>query len=464
MITRCLAATSPCRLQPLARGRQKASTSETHTAARPTPGRAEGLQSAEQRSTPRADITMASVGRPQSASFHHAQGETDAEGGGGERRVDVAAHVRAELEGHECAWSIVVRPTLPYKSSVWHIAGAFLGPLPMIRFRCVSAKDVPALLQFVRSGLSDQSRELFAPYPYYLADDELAIALRAAIQDSVDQRSLSFVVTARDEKVSAELGEATDQIVAHAFLWAVQSPVPELGIAVMDSFQGQGLGKALMALLVACARTLGKDAVELTTMMQNERARKLYLACGFEELGTILNPLGCDVTAAFQGRATPTHIGNLSAASASLHLLLLALKCRRWQCDCGLAQALQNALDADPEELQQRKSSKWSESLGRARRQSKFDRAWRTSARVPSLCLGTCVDEQTASIHQTRCVHSLLAHSLPYIVLFCLSSGNCLVFLVLNCLVLSVVWGLWWCVALLKLFVFEIQASRAGCQ
>jgi len=41
-----------------------------------------------------------------------------------------------------------------------------------------------------------------------------------------------------------------------------------------------------------------------TTLQGNARAKAVYVACGFEELGVILNPLGCDVTAAFQGRYT----------------------------------------------------------------------------------------------------------------------------------------------------------------
>lgn len=226
----------------------------------------------------------------------------------------MAEHVKAEMEGRGCPWTIIVRPTLPYKSSVWHIEGAFLGERPRIKFRCVARRDVPALLHFVRSGLSERSRELFAPYPYHLADDKLATVLGDAIQDSLDQRSLSFVVTAGGGTIDAEQGDAGDRVVAHAFLWAVQSSVPELGIAVADDLQRQGLGKALMALVVACARALGKDAVELTTMLHNEGAKKLYLACGFEQLGTILNPLGCDVTAAFEGRAAPTSIGKCAHA------------------------------------------------------------------------------------------------------------------------------------------------------
>jgi ribosomal protein S18 acetylase RimI-like enzyme len=229
------------------------------------------------------------------------------------RDSDVDGCLHGELEACKCTWLVTVRPTLPYKSSVWHIAGAFLGPLPGLKFRCVAPSDAPALLQFVRTGLSERSRRLFAPYPYHRPDEELEAELSAAIQDSVEQRSLSFIVTAPREAApgGAEPPEGADQqlIVAHAFLWAMQSQVPELGIAVADSFQGQGLGKALVSLVVACARTTDKDAIELTTMLENTGAKRMYLSCGFQELGTILNPLGCDVPAAFEGRAVPTGIG-----------------------------------------------------------------------------------------------------------------------------------------------------------
>ena len=98
--------------------------------------------------------------------------------------------------------------------------------------------------------------------------------------------------------------------------------------------EGSGLGKAVMAVLVGCARAVSRVGLELTTMQGtrftcftsttvlalleqkvestltqttlqgNARGKAVYVACGFEELGIILNPLGCDVTAAFQGRYT----------------------------------------------------------------------------------------------------------------------------------------------------------------
>jgi len=66
--------------------------------------------------------------------------------------------------------------------------------------------------------------------------------------------------------------------------------------------------KAVMAILLGIACDMGKDAVELTTVLDNEAAMRLYEACEFETLGTILNPLGCDVSAAFAGRAEPRGI------------------------------------------------------------------------------------------------------------------------------------------------------------
>ena len=42
------------------------------------------------------------------------------------------------------------------------------------------------------------------------------------------------------------------------FCAKLQDAVPELGIAVADRLQGKGLGKAVMSLLVACARAMDK--------------------------------------------------------------------------------------------------------------------------------------------------------------------------------------------------------------
>jgi GNAT superfamily N-acetyltransferase len=194
-------------------------------------------------------------------------------------------------------------------SSVWAAAGSLEHvSVGTVDFRCAARQDAGALLKFVREELTDRSRALFAPYPYELSDAELLSSFHKAIEDSLEGQSLSFIFTEGSGGKGAAAVEEEPRIVAHAFLWAAQTQVPEVGIAVADRLQGRGLGKAVMAILVGCARCMHKDALELTTMLDNTRAKTLYEKTGFETLGTIINPLGCDVTAAFEGRAEPTGI------------------------------------------------------------------------------------------------------------------------------------------------------------
>jgi putative acetyltransferase len=59
-----------------------------------------------------------------------------------------------------------------------------------------------------------------------------------------------------------------------------------LGIMVHDQFQGQGIGRDLMEMLLHMADNfLGLARVELEVYPDNERAIRLYKSCGFEHEG-----------------------------------------------------------------------------------------------------------------------------------------------------------------------------------
>lgn len=79
------------------------------------------------------------------------------------------------------------------------------------------------------------------------------------------------------------------RMVGYFFLWYFRNPVPLLGIGLQDDYQGSGLGRQMMELLVAEARAAGRDGVELTTMMQNHRAYALYEKVGFHHYGDVEN-------------------------------------------------------------------------------------------------------------------------------------------------------------------------------
>jgi len=165
--------------------------------------------------------------------------------------------------------------------------------------RAIAEGDELMLCEFGRRGLSDESRKTFAPYTF--DSDGLTAEYTASIANSIRRRDLHVLAT--DFDPSCLDGE---RVVAHAFLWAVSDEIPELGLAVADAWQGRGIGRAMLSLLERAARVLGKPAIELTTMQGNQRARAAYLAAGYKDLGLIRTSLGCDATAAFEGKATPT--------------------------------------------------------------------------------------------------------------------------------------------------------------
>jgi RimJ/RimL family protein N-acetyltransferase len=160
--------------------------------------------------------------------------------------------------------------------------------------RPVRAGDEPALCDFGLHGLSEESRKMYAPYNW--ASAKLSEEFTGTIENNRSRRDLHLVAQA-----------AGGRIVAHGFLWAANTPLPELGVAVADGHHGCGLGRCMLLLLEVAMKGEGRRAIELTTMQTNARARKAYESVGYELLGIIRNPVGCDVTAAFAGKATPTH-------------------------------------------------------------------------------------------------------------------------------------------------------------
>lgn len=64
----------------------------------------------------------------------------------------------------------------------------------------------------------------------------------------------------------------------------------ELGISVAKDFWGLGIGQALMAACVECARAAGFFQLELNVVAENARAISMYQKAGFVEYGR--NPKG----------------------------------------------------------------------------------------------------------------------------------------------------------------------------
>ena len=139
--------------------------------------------------------------------------------------------------------------------------------------RRLQHRDAAALRRF-NDELSPPSRRWFLPHPY---DPQ---TLRRALERSVNGEDLL-------------LGLFDGQrLVGYFFLWYATHRVPLLGIGLLDAYQGRGLGRPMMRLLIEEARSLGAEAIELTTMMDNDRAYALYEKVGFEHIGDVENLQG----------------------------------------------------------------------------------------------------------------------------------------------------------------------------
>lgn len=132
-----------------------------------------------------------------------------------------------------------------------------------------------ARLQAFHAALSEESKRLFTPHAY---DD--ATLSRLISQAEADEHRVYLVL------------DADETIVAYFFLWWYDTPFPVLGIGIADACQGQGLGKKLMQILIEDGRKKGCQAIELTTMLDNQRAFALYEKVGFKCAGQVKNKTG----------------------------------------------------------------------------------------------------------------------------------------------------------------------------
>ena len=143
----------------------------------------------------------------------------------------------------------------------------------VLAVRRLGAGDLAALQRFF-AGLSAATRAVFLPH----ATD--AATLARCVER--DQRGLdrSYVLATEAE------------VAGYFFLWEFDQPVPLLGLGLADAWQGRGLGKQMLARLIADARAAGRTAVELTTVPGNDRALALYQRAGFTALADVENVAG----------------------------------------------------------------------------------------------------------------------------------------------------------------------------
>ena len=161
-------------------------------------------------------------------------------------------------------------------------SGTFPGSLPFtfttrsgttLEGHLLTASDLEGLQRF-NADLSDFSRGVFLPHAY-----DLETLSRYAERNRAG-KDRAFVLYRGEE------------LVGYYFLWDFDQPAPVLGIGLADAWQGQGLGRLMLRHLIEEARRAGRDAIELTTGLGNERAFRLYRRVGFELVGEVDNVAG----------------------------------------------------------------------------------------------------------------------------------------------------------------------------
>lgn len=133
------------------------------------------------------------------------------------------------------------------------------------RVRPLRTGDEEPLARFYAS-LSERSRFFFQPY-----QDTSSTALRKVVERAIAGVDLSLAVQ-----------DPEGEILGHIFYQDVAKEVPHLGIGLRDAYQDKGLGGALLGYLVGLGQhVLGKSAVGLTVVKENQRAFHLYKKHGF---------------------------------------------------------------------------------------------------------------------------------------------------------------------------------------
>ena len=85
------------------------------------------------------------------------------------------------------------------------------------------------------------------------------------------------------------IAELDGKAVGLVFFLDWNTKIPELGVAVRDEYQGNGIGKKLVRFAVDLAKESDKGGIILTTHIANIRAQALYEELGFSCLGTYKN-------------------------------------------------------------------------------------------------------------------------------------------------------------------------------
>lgn len=139
------------------------------------------------------------------------------------------------------------------------------------RIRPVGAGDGKLLYRCFQ-GFGSRTRTFFHPHDF----DRQTARLLTAEEVACSRDERRFLMLALGRK-----GRGWKKPVGYGLILRMTSEVPVLGLALIDAFQGQGLGTRLLEFLIVCVRSQGAGRVKLTVLEENGRARYLYRKMGF---------------------------------------------------------------------------------------------------------------------------------------------------------------------------------------
>ncbi len=169
-----------------------------------------------------------------------------------------------------------------------HDADVVLRDGSTVRVRPVGTDDEPRLIAFLR-GLSAQSRQ--QRYFAALGDDQLALEARR--QSRVDHaRTFGLVATVGHE----------ERVVGHAEYDVMPNDRAEVGFAIADEYQGQGLGTILLGQLAQVASAHGIVVFEATVLPANYQMLGVFRESGFP---VTVTPAPSEIGVEFPIQLTP---------------------------------------------------------------------------------------------------------------------------------------------------------------
>jgi len=138
----------------------------------------------------------------------------------------------------------------------------------------LDVEDAPALFDFYFQGLSEESRNLFPPYPLFSPPLSSVEELSNRIREWKKEDDWTFLKLTQEE-----------QIIGVCLLKRYKTERPRSGLAVREEFQGRGLGFLLQTIVNEQARLLRLERLYASVAPDNIASLRIHEKCGFKKTG-----------------------------------------------------------------------------------------------------------------------------------------------------------------------------------